>query len=107
MVDSISKTRITRAQAETIAASLDGRTLTSFRECEEGWFNAVYRLGFDDGTESILKIAPPTDVRVLRYEHDLSAEPSAVPIAGTRSAWCGTGRTSRCRRCSRGTTPVT
>ncbi len=72
MVDSISKTRITRAQAETVVGTaLGGRTLASFTECEEGWFNAVYRLGFDDGGESVLKIAPPADVRVLRYEHDL------------------------------------
>ncbi len=72
MVDSISKTRIDRTQAERIARrSHPDRTLTTLTECTDGWFNAVHRLEFDDGSSAILKIAPPADVRVLRYEHDI------------------------------------
>lgn len=73
MVDSISKTAVTRAQAERVVTEAfgDGVVLTGFDVCEEGWFNAVHRLELDDGTRCILKVAPPPHVRVLRYEHDL------------------------------------
>jgi aminoglycoside phosphotransferase (APT) family kinase protein len=73
VVESISKTRISREQAEAIVALAFGEsvTLLGFEECDEGWFNAVYRLELDDGTRSILKVAPPPSVRVLRYEHNL------------------------------------
>lgn len=73
MVESISKTQITREQVEAIVAVAFGNhvLLQQFEECDEGWFNAVHRLELDDGTRCILKIAPPPAVRVLRYEHDL------------------------------------
>jgi len=73
VVDSISKTRIDRAQAEAIVARSfgAGAALRTFDACEEGWFNAVHRLGLDDGRAVVLKIAPPPDVRVLRYEADI------------------------------------
>jgi aminoglycoside phosphotransferase (APT) family kinase protein len=73
VVDSISKTRISREQADAIVALAFSGTalLQRFDECAEGWFNAVYRLQLDDGTRCILKIAPSPTIRVLRYEHDL------------------------------------
>lgn len=73
MVESISKTRIAREQAEAMVAVAFGESavLQRFEECDEGWFNAVHRLELDDGTRCILKIAPPPGVRVLRYEHNL------------------------------------
>lgn len=88
MVDSISKTRTTAAQVEAIvAAAFDGGTgLAASVECEEGWFNAVHRLELDDGSRWILKIAPPPDVRVLRYEHDLvTTEVEALRLVRART----------------------
>src|SRR6516165_1487046 len=73
MVDSITKTRISRSEAERIVdVAFGGRaSLRSFTPCDEGWFNAVHLLELDDGTDCVLKVAPPPDVRVQRYEHDL------------------------------------
>ena len=34
-----------------------------------GWFNVVYRLTLADGRQVALKIAPPSDVDVMTYEH--------------------------------------
>lgn len=75
MVESISKTRVDAdtAAAIVVASFGGGRSLRTITECEEGWFNAVYRLQLDDDTTCVLKVAPPPHVRVLRYEHDLIA----------------------------------
>jgi len=88
VVDSISKTRTTAAQVEAIvAAAFDAdSTLAASVECEEGWFNAVHRLELADGSRWILKIAPPPDVRVLRYEHDLvTTEVEALRLVRART----------------------
>ncbi len=87
VVGSISKTRIDRAQAERIARrSFPDRTLTGLTECTDGWFNAVHRLGFGDGSTAILKVAPPPDVRVLRYEHDIiTTEVETLRLLGERT----------------------
>lgn len=73
MVDSITKTAVSRSEAELVVAAAFGRTasLESMAECDEGWFNAVHLVALADGTECVLKVAPPPQVRVLRYEHDL------------------------------------
>jgi aminoglycoside phosphotransferase (APT) family kinase protein len=75
VVESISKTRVALQQAREIVDTAFGGTvfLTTFTECEEGWFNAVYRLELSDGSICILKVAPPPKVRVLRYEHNIIA----------------------------------
>ena len=92
MVQSISKTAITQQQAASIVdAAFEGQvSLVSMRPCEEGWFNAVHRLGLSDGRDVILKVAPLATVRVLRYEYDiirtevdalrLVAERTTVPV---------------------------
>jgi aminoglycoside phosphotransferase (APT) family kinase protein len=88
VVESVTKTRITREQAEAIAALAFGEdaVLQQLEECHEGWFNAVHRLDLDDGTRCILKIAPPAGVRVLRYEHNLIiSEVQALRLIGERT----------------------
>jgi aminoglycoside phosphotransferase (APT) family kinase protein len=55
------------------------RRLASSVELTEGWFNAAYALTLDDGRRVVLKVAPPPDVDVLGYEHDImSAEVDAL-----------------------------
>jgi aminoglycoside phosphotransferase (APT) family kinase protein len=88
VVDSISKTRISREQADAIVALAfgDSVSLQRFDECDEGWFNAVYRLQLDDGTRCILKIAPSPTIRVLRYEQDLiTTEVEALRLVRERT----------------------
>jgi aminoglycoside phosphotransferase (APT) family kinase protein len=88
MVASVSKTRVRRDEAAAIVEAVFGSasSLVSFSECEEGWFNAVYRLGLSNGTTCVLKIAPPPGVRVLRYEHDLiTTEVDALRLVHERT----------------------
>jgi len=73
LVRSASKTRVAHDQAATIVEAAFGGTasLAAFSECEEGWFNGVYRLELRDGTACILKVAPPPGFRAMRYEHGI------------------------------------
>lgn len=43
------------------------------RELDGGTFNTVFRLRLADGTRLILKVAPPAEAPVMRYEHGLLA----------------------------------
>jgi aminoglycoside phosphotransferase (APT) family kinase protein len=88
VVDSISKTPVDREAAEAVvdAAFGGGVSLVDFTECTEGWFNAVHRLGLSDGTACVLKVAPPPDVRVMTYEHDLiTTEVDALRLVRERT----------------------
>lgn len=40
-------------------------------ELTDGMFNAAYAIRLADGSESVLKVAPPADIPVLTYEHGL------------------------------------
>jgi aminoglycoside phosphotransferase (APT) family kinase protein len=78
---SLSKTPVTPRQAGAIARLHFGQPLASFEELSDGYFNAAYRLELDDGGIYVLKVAPPLDVRVLRYERNIMrAEVSALRL---------------------------
>lgn len=72
-MESVSKTRVTPAQAGAIVRDALGgdRTLVELVEFTDGWFNAVYLAVVDDGRRLVLKVAPPPGVAVLGYERDL------------------------------------
>ncbi len=89
MVDSISKTRVDRDTAGAIVRDAfgDALGLDEFEECTEGWFNAVYRLRLSDGRTCVLKVAPPPEVRVLTYEHDIiTTEVDALRLVRDRTS---------------------
>jgi aminoglycoside phosphotransferase (APT) family kinase protein len=72
---SASKTPLSTATAQEIVFHHVGSS-ARLRTCEEltdGYFNAAYRLELDDGQICVLKIAPPANVLVLRYERDIMA----------------------------------
>jgi aminoglycoside phosphotransferase (APT) family kinase protein len=73
LVGSASKTRIGPDQAHrAVETAFDSTvSLVGSAECEEGWFNAVYRLELSDGRAVVLKVAPPPGFRAMRYEHKL------------------------------------
>jgi aminoglycoside phosphotransferase (APT) family kinase protein len=73
LVGSASKTRIGPDQAQlAVETAFDGKvSLAGSSECQEGWFNAVYRLELSDGRTVVLKVAPPPGFRAMRYEHNL------------------------------------
>lgn len=81
-MQSISKTPVSRGAAQLIAAdAFDDAELAAFDELTDGWFNAAYVLTFATGRRVVLKVAPPPDVEVLTYEHDiLHAEVDALRL---------------------------
>jgi len=79
-MQSLSKTPVSYATAaEIVRQHLTGARLTEFHELTEGFYNAAYFLGLEDGRRCVLKVAPPHEVRVLRYEQNiLAAEVDAL-----------------------------
>lgn len=78
---SLSKTLITAEKAQTLVAAAFGSHayIHTFTELTDGFFNSAYAITLADGLPTVLKIAPPPNVRVLRYEHSLmSAEVAAL-----------------------------
>jgi aminoglycoside phosphotransferase (APT) family kinase protein len=85
LVDSLTKTPLRRVDVEDIVEVAFGGavSLRAMTACEDGWFNAVHLLELDDGTDCVLKVAPPPHVRVQRYEHDLiTTEVDALRLVG-------------------------
>jgi aminoglycoside phosphotransferase (APT) family kinase protein len=72
-VESLSKTSLSPEKAQAILSHHLGRErkLATFEELKEGFFNAAYHLRLEDGFQCVLKIAPPPQVRVLRYEKNI------------------------------------
>jgi len=65
-----SKTHVTQERAQAITHHVFGRhaSLLNFSELTDGYFNAAYLLELAHGPKYVLKVAPPDDVRVMRYE---------------------------------------
>jgi aminoglycoside phosphotransferase (APT) family kinase protein len=81
---SLSKTPVTQQTAQDIVFACFGSDagISSFSELVDGYFNAAYKIVLADGLACVLKVAPPAEVRVLRYEHDLMrAEVAALRLA--------------------------
>lgn len=88
-MESISKTPVDRSTAEAVVADAFGPkvAVTDVVELTEGWFNAAYAIGLDDGRRVVLKVAPPPDVDVLAYERDIiRAEVDALRLVRARTA---------------------
>lgn len=62
-----------------VAAAFGAETaIQTYRELRDGYFNAAYRIILNDGRPIVLKVAPPPDVTVLRYERGIMATEVAV-----------------------------
>src|SRR3954471_7119458 len=88
MVASISKTPVSRDQAAAIVHDAFGgdTQLVDITEATEGWFNATYVLTLSDDRRCVLKVAPPPEVTVLTYEHDIMAtEVAALALMAQRT----------------------
>jgi len=68
-----SKTPVTHDQAQAIVGNIFGSraALQNFTELTDGYFNAAYLLELTDGSKCVLKVAPPDEVRILRYEQGI------------------------------------
>lgn len=88
-MDSRTKQRLTTAQLGTLIRGALGTEVTSAEELRDGFANAVWLLTLDDGRQVVLKVAPPPDLDLLRYERALLrtealvyhlAAPAGVPL---------------------------
>jgi aminoglycoside phosphotransferase (APT) family kinase protein len=56
-------------------------------ELGHGWFNVAYRIRLRDGSEVVLKIAPPASVEVLAYERGaMATELAALRLIGEQTS---------------------
>ena len=69
----LSKTPISLETAQTlIAAHFGGQAkINRYTELTDGMYNAAYRIELTDGHQSVLKVAPADQVKVLRYEKNI------------------------------------
>ncbi len=59
------------ALVKLIRHAFPQRMLENLHELTEGYFNIAYEVSFEDGTKSILKIAPDPKVTVMTYEQNI------------------------------------
>ncbi len=75
-MESITKNRQSLSTLREIVARAFGREQVRddddfAEELGHGWFNVAHRIGLRDGRDVVLKIAPPADVAVMTYEHEM------------------------------------
>lgn len=68
---SISKTPVTIDQARAIAKKHFFQPIAAFDELSDGFFNAAYCIELANGKVCVLKVAPPQNARILRYEQNI------------------------------------
>ena len=85
---SFSKIPLNADLARAIARKHFGaeRSLKTFTELTDGYYNAAALLELEDGLKCVLKAAPPPEVQVLRYEKDiLRAEVESMRLVRERT----------------------
>jgi aminoglycoside phosphotransferase (APT) family kinase protein len=72
-MNSITKTKLSKEQIESLVRKAFGedKNITGIKEFNDGWFNAIYSISFEDNSEVVLKVSPTSDIRVLTYERDI------------------------------------
>ncbi len=72
---SCSKVKLNRSDIERIMRKVFGSKtrVVSVKENNEGWFNALYAVSLQGLPDVFLKVAPPPELPVLRYEKGLLA----------------------------------
>lgn len=87
-MESVTKTVLSQDVVDRIVAETWGgrvRAITA-KPLDGGFFNASLRLDLSDGDSCVLRVAPPPDVTVLRYERDLLfAETEALQLVSART----------------------
>ena len=73
MPDSLTKRRIDAPTIDALAREAFGpaTTVKQYRELNDGFFNAAFRLLLDDGRDVVLKVSPAPDAPILTYERDI------------------------------------
>ncbi|GAA0672425.1 aminoglycoside phosphotransferase family protein [Kitasatospora atroaurantiaca] len=77
-MESLTKRRLTADELDTLLRTSTGLGCRVEAELTDGWFNSVHRVRLDDGRPAVVKLAPPPDVPVLRYERGILATEAMV-----------------------------
>lgn len=82
LIESATKTKLTREQIAKMTEKAFYEELKEYRELGEGFFNSAYLVTTESGKEYVLKVAPPPEAKVLRYEKGIMiAETMAMKMA--------------------------
>ncbi|WP_093838575.1 phosphotransferase family protein [Streptomyces aidingensis] len=77
-MESRTKRHLTTDQLDAMLRDATGIGCQVETELTDGWYNAAYRVVLDDGRAAVVKVAPPADVPVLRYERGIMATEAAI-----------------------------
>ncbi len=87
-MQSITKTNVHASTIERIIKNLLGSqsAVVESAELPEGFYNSAYRITCADGAKYVLKVAPPDDIPILRYEKNiLEAEVDVMRLVKART----------------------
>ena len=82
------KIQLSQETAQSIITDEFGsnKKIVFFDELKEGYFNTAYHISLDDGLQCVLKIAPPPDQPILRYEKEiLKAEVDSMQLVRSKT----------------------
>ncbi|WP_410767866.1 phosphotransferase family protein [Fontibacillus sp. BL9] len=72
-MDNAIKRQLSAGDLEALVSRAFGgeKKIASELELKDGWFNSAYALTFNDGTRSVLKVAPRVEAGMMRYERNV------------------------------------
>lgn len=73
-----SKIKLGLPEISKLSRAAMGVDTTEAQELTDGWANTIYRIRLEDGRTCVLKVSPPPECRVMRYEKDLIYTETAV-----------------------------
>lgn len=77
-MQSLTKRRVSPDELDALLRASTGTGCRLEGELTDGWFNTAYRVVLDDGGPAVVKLAPPADAAVLRYELGIMATEAMV-----------------------------
>ncbi|WP_109632965.1 phosphotransferase family protein [Lentzea atacamensis] len=77
-MQSQTKRRLSPGELDALMSGSAGIGCRVEAELTDGWFNTAYRVRLDDGRAAVVKLAPPAEVPVLRYERGIMATEAMV-----------------------------
>ncbi|WP_089103144.1 phosphotransferase family protein [Streptomyces hyaluromycini] len=77
-MQSLTKRRLSAAGLDALLREATGVGCRLETELTDGWFNTAYRVRLDDGRAAVVKLAPPAEAPVLRYERGIMGTEAMV-----------------------------
>ncbi|MEV5844467.1 aminoglycoside phosphotransferase family protein [Streptomyces sp. NPDC051985] len=77
-MQSLTKRQLSAPELDALLRAATGVGCRLEAELTDGWFNTAYRVRLDDGRPAVVKLAPPAEAPVLRYERGIMATEAMV-----------------------------